>query len=142
MCKCPHFCCVMQCFCIVATIWWLLFGPCLFKSFSIRDYRWKGAFCFIKTIQFVIQKCITWLKKSGKGKQTWEKTCIESRLRPRKLNTLMKTRYIFGSFFVYFLVFWNSSSVRFRGLMCFLLLWFQSQICQLNSIVPRCVDFS
>jgi hypothetical protein len=98
-------------------------------------------FAFIKAIQFVIQKCITWPKKSSKGKQAWEKTCIESGLRPRKFNTLMKIRYIFLSLFVYFLVFWNSSSVGFRGLMCFLFLWFQSQICQLNFVVPRCANF-
>jgi hypothetical protein len=50
---------------------------------------------FIKAIQSIIQKYITWPKKSDKGKQAWEKTCIEFGLRPRKVNTLMKTRYIF-----------------------------------------------
>jgi hypothetical protein len=48
-------------------------------------------FAFIKAIQ----KCITWLKKFNKGKQAWEKTCIEFGLRPKKFNTLMKIRYIF-----------------------------------------------
>jgi len=50
---------------------------------------------FIKAIQSIIQKCSTWPKKSNKGKQAWEKTCIEFGLRPKTVNTLMKTRYIF-----------------------------------------------
>jgi hypothetical protein len=38
-------------------------------QYAITDEKVPCA--FIKTIQFVIQKCITWLKKSGKGKQAW-----------------------------------------------------------------------
>jgi len=38
-------------------------------------------------------KCITWPKKFRKGKHEWNKTCIASSLCPRKLNTLVKTKY-------------------------------------------------
>jgi hypothetical protein len=61
-------------------------------------------FAFIKAIQFVIKKCISWLNKSAKGKQTWEKTCIEFRLRPKKFNTFTKTRYIFSHFLLFFAI--------------------------------------
>jgi hypothetical protein len=40
-------------------------------------------------------------KKSRKGKQEWEKACVNSSLPPWKLNTLEKTRYIiFLDFFM------------------------------------------
>lgn len=34
----------------------------------------------VKDAQVVLQKIITWTKKSGKGRQKWEKACIECRL--------------------------------------------------------------
>ncbi len=37
-------------------------------------------FVSIKIEQFDIQKCITWLKKSGKGRLEWNKTCIDARI--------------------------------------------------------------
>jgi hypothetical protein len=46
----------------------------------------------INVVQGAIWKCITWPKFFGKGKQTWGKTCIKFKLRPRKLNIFMKTR--------------------------------------------------
>ncbi len=45
----------------------------------------------IKNAQSNIQKCITWLKKFGKGKQEWNKECMDARIDPRKLNTLVNT---------------------------------------------------
>jgi len=33
-------------------------------------------------------------KKSEKGRQEWEKTCVESGLSPHKLKTLIKTRFV------------------------------------------------
>ncbi len=36
-------------------------------------------------------KCTIWPKKFGKGKHEWNKACVEIRIRPRKLNILMKT---------------------------------------------------
>jgi hypothetical protein len=38
-----------------------------------------------------LQKCITCSNKSIKGCQEWNKACIEAGLRPKKLNTLVKT---------------------------------------------------
>jgi len=50
------------------------------------------SYSFIKDVQGAIQKCITWSKKSSKGKQAWDKAYIDSKLRPRKLNMPMKIR--------------------------------------------------
>jgi hypothetical protein len=47
----------------------------------------------IKLVQAYIQKCITLPKKFGKGRQMWE-TCIDFGLRPIKLNTPIKIRYM------------------------------------------------
>jgi len=44
-------------------------------------------YTFIKSIQVSIQKCITWSKKFNKGKQAWDKACIDFKLNPKKLNT-------------------------------------------------------
>jgi hypothetical protein len=48
---------------------------------------------FCKNLKFVqsnLQKYITWLKKSKKDKQEWNKACSNSKLPLRKLNILMK----------------------------------------------------
>jgi hypothetical protein len=47
------------------------------------------------SIKFVLenlQKCITWPKKYGNGRQEWNKACVEIGIHPKKLNILMKTR--------------------------------------------------
>jgi hypothetical protein len=83
---------------------------------SAKNYDVLGMMCcfgHLKTCQYVItyekslqrfkiyiyqsclenlQKCQTWPKKSGKGKQECEKTCVDSIVPPRKLNTAMRTR--------------------------------------------------
>jgi hypothetical protein len=46
----------------------------------------------IKYVQKDLQKCITWPKKSRKGRQKWEKACVNLGLSSQKLNTPMKTR--------------------------------------------------
>jgi len=46
----------------------------------------------IKSVQTYLEKCITWLKKFGKGKHEWNKACVETSILPRKLNTSVKTR--------------------------------------------------
>jgi hypothetical protein len=46
----------------------------------------------MKVTQTNLQKCITWPKKSKKGKQEWSKACVNSKIHPRKLNTPMTTR--------------------------------------------------
>jgi hypothetical protein len=45
----------------------------------------------IKYAQVNLQKCIIWLKKSGKARQEWNKACVETGICPRKLNIPMKT---------------------------------------------------
>jgi hypothetical protein len=47
---------------------------------------------YIKVAQGDLQKCITWLKNSRKGKQEWEKACVNSSSPLKKLNTLVKKR--------------------------------------------------
>jgi hypothetical protein len=53
-------------------------------------------FTSIKNAQFDIKKCNTWLKKSSKGKQQWNKACMDVGIQPRKLNTLIKTKLVFN----------------------------------------------
>jgi hypothetical protein len=36
---------------------------------------------------------LTWTKNSSKGRQEWEKACVESGLWPHQLQTPMKTRF-------------------------------------------------
>ena len=45
----------------------------------------------IKVVQSNLQECITWPKKSRKGKQRWNKDCMNSKIFERKLNTQIKT---------------------------------------------------
>jgi hypothetical protein len=40
-----------------------------------------------------VYKKITWTKQFGKGRQEWEKACVESGLLPHKLKTPIKTRF-------------------------------------------------
>jgi len=78
-------------------------GPCSAHALSkvcqyamINEKMYTSlSYTFIKYIQGVIQKCITWPKKMGKGKQTWDKVCIDSKLKPIQLNTLVKMRLRF-----------------------------------------------
>ncbi len=46
----------------------------------------------IKSAQIDLQKCITWLEKSGKGKHEWNNACLEIGIQPKKLNILIKTK--------------------------------------------------
>jgi hypothetical protein len=71
-------------------------GSCLGHALSkvcqyaiIDDKMCIGlSYAFIKDVQGAIQKCITWLKKSRKGRQAWDKTYIDLKLRPKKLTHL------------------------------------------------------
>jgi hypothetical protein len=40
----------------------------------------------------VNKKCITWLKNFGKGRQEWNKACMDAKIFPKNLNTPIKTR--------------------------------------------------
>jgi hypothetical protein len=46
----------------------------------------------IKSVQAHLQKCIIWPKKSRKGRQEWNKACVETSIRPRKSNILVKIK--------------------------------------------------
>ncbi len=46
----------------------------------------------IKFAQADLQKCITWRKKSGKGRHEWNKACVETNIHQRKLNILVKIK--------------------------------------------------
>jgi hypothetical protein len=48
----------------------------------------------VKDSQVALQKTITWTNKSRKGKHEWERACMDSGLRPWKLKTLVKTRFV------------------------------------------------
>ncbi len=47
----------------------------------------------VKVAQRNLQKIITWTKISRKGRQEWEKACVERQLWPQKLKILVKTRF-------------------------------------------------
>lgn len=47
----------------------------------------------VKDVQVGLQKTITWIKKSGKRKQEWERACMDSGQQLRKLKTHVKTRF-------------------------------------------------
>jgi len=49
-------------------------------------------YVFVKYVQTDLQKCITWPKKSRKGRQEWNKAYVKIGIHPKKLNTLMKTK--------------------------------------------------
>jgi len=46
----------------------------------------------IKSIEVDLQKCIIYPMKFGKGRQKWNKACLETSIYPRKLNTLVKSK--------------------------------------------------
>ncbi len=46
-----------------------------------------------KDAQATLQKSITWTKKFNKGRQEWEKACIECGSLLQKLKTPIKTRF-------------------------------------------------
>lgn len=87
--------------CVIVTIWaWMnclmrcVLGMHCWKCVSILDQVMTKLFvvqvCVHKTNSRWYQKCITWLKKPSKGRQAWDKTCMEFGLNFKKLKTLMK----------------------------------------------------
>jgi hypothetical protein len=48
---------------------------------------------FIKDALSSLQKIITWILKSGKGKHEWDRACKDASFCPQKLKTPMKTRF-------------------------------------------------
>jgi hypothetical protein len=64
---------------------------CQYGTTKEKVYR-NLKYVSIKSTQVDLQKCITWPKKYGKGKQEWNKVCLETKIRPKKLNIPIKTR--------------------------------------------------
>ncbi len=63
------------------------------KYASIDEKVYKGLkYVFVKFAQYDQHKCITWSKKSRKGRQEWNNTCANSNIYPRKPNSLVKTK--------------------------------------------------
>jgi hypothetical protein len=58
-------------------------------------------YAFIKSTQAYLQKCITWLKKSKKGKQEWNKPCLEIEIRPENLNNPIKIKKFFQTHYCF-----------------------------------------
>ncbi len=75
------------------------FGRVFFKACQYGTTKKKVCkdmrFMSIKNVQYDIHKCITWSKKFGKGRLEWNKACMDARICPKKLNTLIKTKLIF-----------------------------------------------
>ncbi len=70
------------------------FGHAFFNVFqyaTTNENVFKGLkYVPIKIAQYDLQKCITWTKKSNKGKYEWNKPCVYSNLPKRKLNIPIK----------------------------------------------------
>jgi hypothetical protein len=72
----------------------------------IKFIRRGLKYVFVKCAHAILHKCINCLNKSNKGWKKWNKAYVETNLRPRKLNTLMKTRLVlFLNFFFLFYFF-------------------------------------
>jgi hypothetical protein len=54
-------------------------------------------YAYVKGAKANTQKCNTWPKTFRKGRQAWGQACIDSRLRPKKLSTHMKIKYVICS---------------------------------------------
>jgi hypothetical protein len=48
----------------------------------------------VKVARCTLQNIITWTKKSQKGRQKWEKPCVEKKAVVSKLKTLVKIRFV------------------------------------------------
>ncbi len=74
------------------------FGEIMFKAcqYAINDEKMITSLkqVNVKVAQGNLQKIITWTKKSGKGRQEWERACVERRLWLQKLKTPVKTRFV------------------------------------------------
>jgi hypothetical protein len=67
------------------------FEACKYASTDEKVY--KGLkYVFVKIAQYDQHKCITWSKKSRKGRQEWNNACADSNISPRKPNSLVKTK--------------------------------------------------
>ncbi len=77
-------------------------GSCLRHGISKVFYNviieekisWGLTYAYVKGAKTNTKKCITWPKKSSKRRQALGQACIDSKLRPKKLSTDMKIKYV------------------------------------------------
>ncbi len=73
------------------------FGHVMLKACQYVTNDEKVTTCLkhvnVKAIEGSLQKTTRWTKKLGKGRQEWEKACVERGLWIWKLKTPMKTRF-------------------------------------------------
>lgn len=74
--------------------WAHILSTTIKKALSSSNEHDKGLSKVNSKAMFdVLQKCITWTKKSGLGARTWEMSCRATNLPHRKLYTPVKTRF-------------------------------------------------
>jgi len=102
-----------------------LFWPYFFKGMSICYNWWKG---LQKPLVYFYQICpiksTKMAKKLGKGIHEWNKACLNSNIHLKKLNTPLKTQWIFYFLQIIFFPFYLS-------FFCYsiMLLWYIFDIC-------------
>ncbi len=73
-----------------------MFWPCFPKVFNHATTNGNCVnffkLCFDQVCIRIFTKVHNMAQKYGKGKQKWNRACVDFGIHPRKLNTLMKTR--------------------------------------------------
>jgi hypothetical protein len=94
----PKISCNLWCVGFGSFFYGICFGHAFTKTCqfaTINDKVYIALYVSIKVAQGYLQKCITWPKKSRKGRQEWNKTCVNYGLPLRKLNALVKQCKLF-----------------------------------------------
>jgi hypothetical protein len=71
-------------------------GHAMFKccQYATNDSKvYVGLITISIRVTSILQKNITWIKKSGKGRQEWHKTCLHRGVPSRKLKTPIKIKF-------------------------------------------------
>jgi hypothetical protein len=64
-----------------------IFKPCQYGETKEKKITKKFKYFYIKSTQFYLQKCITWLKNPIKSKQDWNKDYIDFRIHKKIKNS-------------------------------------------------------
>ncbi len=133
------------------------FGHAISKVFynviTEEKISWGLTYAYIKGAKINTQKCITWPKKSSKGRQARGQTCIDSRLKPKKLSTHIKIKYVicfcpsyvsnfiqFSTLGFYFLHIVFFVDLVFVPWICMGFLLSRLQAWKLGFVIPTCID--
>jgi hypothetical protein len=69
--------------------------PKVFNHATTNEKAWNFfKLCFDQVYIRTFTKSHNMAQKYGKGKQKWNRACVDFGIHPLKLNTLMKTRYL------------------------------------------------